>query len=268
MSGLRVEGLTYAYPKASENILDQVSFLAECGVVTALIGANGTGKSTLLKTMLDIYHGTGNVFFSDVNRDHMSRKERSRIVSYMAQENPLMTSLPVLDVVLLGRMETLRLKVSEEDIGQAWKVLELLHLEELAERPFYALSGGQRRMVGIAQTIVKEPQILIMDEPTANLDVQKELEVLELIRAYTKQRNIATFLTLHDLNMAARYADRLILLHDGGIYCSGEPKEGLTEQHIRETYGIYAQVQVDADGIPLIYPVSSVQKQAYCFERR
>ena len=81
----------------------------------------------------------------------MSRKERSRIVSYMAQENPLMTSLPVLDVVLLGRMETLRLKVSEEDIGQAWKVLELLHLEELAERPFYALSGGQRRMVGIAQ---------------------------------------------------------------------------------------------------------------------
>lgn len=142
MSGLRVEGLTYAYPRASENILDQVSFLAECGVVTALIGANGTGKSTLLKTMLDIYHGTGNVFFSDVNRDHMSRKERSRIVSYMAQENPLMTSLPVLDVVLLGRMETLRLKVSEEDIGQAWKVLELLHLEELAERPFYALSGG------------------------------------------------------------------------------------------------------------------------------
>ena len=179
-----------------------------------------------------------------------------------------MTSLPVLDVVLLGRMETLRLKVSEEDIGQAWKVLELLHLEELAERPFYALSGGQRRMIGIAQTIVKEPQILIMDEPTANLDVQKELEVLELIRAYTKQRNIATFLTLHDLNMAARYADRLILLHDGGIYCSGEPKEVLTERHIRETYGIYAQVQVDADGIPLIYPVSSVQKQAYCFERR
>lgn len=91
---------------------------------------------------------------------------------------------------------------------------------------------------------------------------------VELIRAYTKQRNIATFLTLHDLNMAARYADRLILLHDGGIYCSGEPKEVLTERHIRETYGIYAQVQVDADGIPLIYPVSSVQKQAYCFERR
>lgn len=265
MNGLQVEGLTYSYPKASEKILDRVGFSAECGDVTVLIGANGTGKSTLLKTMLGIYHGSGAVYFAGVSRDQLSHREQARKVSYMAQENPLLTSLSVLDVVLLGRIETLRIKVCDEDVERAWKVLKLLHMEDLAERPFYALSGGQRRMAGIAQAMVKEPQILIMDEPTANLDIQKELEVLELIRTYTKQKRIATFLTLHDLNMAARYADQLILLHNGKIYSSGKPETVLTEDHIRETYGIYAKVQVDAQGVPAIHPISSVQRQNYCF---
>lgn len=265
MSGVFAENISYSYPGASEKVLDGVSFSAECGKVTALIGANGTGKSTLLKNMLGIYHGDGSVCFCDRNRDEMSRKERTRMVGYMTQETPLLSSLSVLDVVLLGRMETLRLKVGSEDLERAWSILCLFHMEQLADRPFYALSGGQRRMVGIAQTIAREPQILIMDEPTANLDMQKELEVLELIRAYTEQKQITTLLTLHDLNMAARYADHLVLLHDGKVYSSGEPEAVLTEETIRKTYGICAVVQNDPQGIPMIHPISSIQAQKYCF---
>lgn len=265
MSGVLAENISYSYPGASAKVLDGVSFSAECGKVTALIGANGTGKSTLLKNMLGICHGAGRVCFSGRNRDEMSRKEQTRMVGYMTQETPLLSSLSVLDVVLLGRIETLRLKVGPEDLERAWSILSLLHMEQLAARPFYALSGGQRRMVGIAQTIVREPQILIMDEPTANLDMQKELEVLELIRAYTEQKQITTLLTLHDLNMAARYADHLVLLHDGKVYSSGAPEAVLTEETIRKTYGICAIVQNDPQGIPMIHPIASIQAQKYCF---
>lgn len=262
----RAEHICYTYPKAKEPIIRDISFEAPDGCLTAIIGANGVGKSTLIKSMLGIFKAQGEVWLNDKNRREMSHQALHRLVGYMTQENALLTSLSVLNVVLLGRLSTLNLKVQGEDIEKAMQTLRLLHLEELAERPFYALSGGQRRMVDVAQTLVRDPKILIMDEPTANLDLVNELQVLELVKAYTRQKDTATLLTLHDLNMAARYADRLVLLKDGCVYREGTPAEVITEKNIREAYGVEVHVHTSSrTGTPMLLPLTAVRKTEYIF---
>ncbi len=262
----KVEHLQYTYPKAKEPIIRDIGFEVPDGCLTAIIGANGVGKSTLIKTLLGIFKGKGEVWFNGINRREMSHAEIHHLVGYMTQENALLTNLSVLNVVLLGRLGTLNLKVQAEDIRKAMQTLSLLHLEELVDRPFYALSGGQRRMVDVAQTLVRDPKILIMDEPTANLDLVNELQVLELVKAYTRQKNTATLLTLHDLNMAARYADRLVLLKDGYVYREGTPADVITEENIREAYGVEVHVHTSSrTGTPMLLPLTAVRKTDYVF---
>lgn len=260
-----VEQLHYTYPKASEPIIKNITFEAPDGMVTVIIGANGVGKSTLIKGMLGIFKAGGTAVFNGISRSELSHEELHHLVGYMTQENALLTSLNVLNVVLLGRLGTLNLRVQDEDIEKALSILRLLHLEHLVDRPFYALSGGQRRMVDVAQTLARDPQILIMDEPTANLDLVNELQVLELVRAYTHQRNTATLLTLHDLNMAARYADRLVLLKDGVVFRTGTPEEVITQDNIREAYGVDVHISLDENRVPMLHPIAPVRKTDYNF---
>ena len=195
----------------------------------------------------------------------MTRRELARRVSYMPQENAVAASLGVFEVVLLGRIDHLGLKVSREDTERVWTILCLLGLEHLAERPFCTLSGGQRRMVGIAQALVRAPEVLVLDEPTANLDMQHELELLELLRAYARQRGIAVLLTLHDLNMAAQYGDTLVLLRNGVVEREGPPAAVLTGAAMESAYGVRVRIQPDASGVPVLRPVGSLRHKDYHF---
>lgn len=263
---VKVEHLKYSYPRAKEPIIRDISFEVPDGKVTVIIGANGVGKSTLIKTMLGIFKGEGEAWFNGKNRRDMSHSQLTSLVGYMTQENALLTSLSVLNVVLLGRLGTLNIRVQEEDVDKALSMLRLLHLEPYIDRPFYALSGGQRRMVDVAQTLVRDPSILIMDEPTANLDLVNEMQVLELVKAYTHRRGTATLLTLHDLNMAARYADHMILLKNGSVYQEGPPNEVVTEDNIREAYGVNVHVHTSSrTGTPMLLPLTPVQETEYLF---
>lgn len=262
---ITVERLSFSFPGSSEPILNNISFHAPDGEVTAVIGANGVGKTTLLKAVMNLYDASGTVRFGACGREEMSRCDLMRHISYMTQEGELLSTLTVLDTVLLGRVESLGLRVSDENLEKAWRALCLLKLEHLAERPLGSLSGGQRRVVNIAQAIVREPDVLIMDEPTANLDLQNQLEVLELVREYTRQKRIATILTLHDLNMAARYADKLVLLRDGAVYRAGTPTAVISEEAVRNAYGVHVSVTQNEDGIPMLHPIGSVRTQRYNF---
>lgn len=263
---IRVDHLKYAYPKAKEPIIKDISFEVPDGKVTVIIGANGVGKSTLIKNMLGIFHGEGEAWFDGKNRKNMSHAELTTLVGYMTQENALLTSLSVLNVVLLGRLGTLNIRVQDENIEKALSMLRLLHLDSYIDRPFYALSGGQRRLVDVAQTLVRDPKILIMDEPTANLDLVNEMQVLELVKAYTNKRGTATLLTLHDLNMAARYADHMILLKDGFVFREGPPSEVITEDNICEAYGVNVHVHTSSrTGTPMLLPLAPVVQTEYLF---
>lgn len=263
---IKVNNISFTYPKSDKRVLKNISFNANQSEVTSLIGANGAGKSTLIKSILGVLKAEGEVLLGDRNINSFNRQELMKRVGYLTQESSYMSSLTVFEVIMLGRMHSLHLRVDKDEIDKAWVIMNNLGIEELAERPFYALSGGRRRIVGLAQTIVKEPDVLILDEPTANLDIQNELEVLELIRTYTKKKNITTLLILHDLNMASRFSDKLVLMSDNSIYSSGKPIDVITELSVREAYGVNVFIHVDKAGIPMIHLINSVGEKKYNFD--
>ena len=264
---IRIEDLRFTYPKETKPVLDGLSFEAQEGCITVVVGANGAGKSTLIKSLLGIHKSSGKVYLDGTERSSIPNAELFRKVGYMTQESAILTRLNVFNVVLLGRLGSLSLKVHDEDIDRVHDMLKMLDLEQYAERPFYALSGGQRRLVDVAQTLVKDPQVLIMDEPTANLDLANELQVLDIVKAYTRQRYVSTLLTLHDLNMTARYADKVVLLKDGKVFKEGEPFEVFTEENIRAAYGVNVNVILGENYRPVIQPSPAEAEKEYEFRR-
>lgn len=262
-----VNNISYHYPKSNSNVLTKVSFSVKSGMVTGLIGANGAGKSTLIKSMLGILKHEGEVIIGEKNVQQLSRENLMKDVGYLIQENSFLSSLTVFETVLLGRIHNLKFKADDKHIEKVWGILEMLGITDLAEKKFYALSGGQRRVVGLAQIFVKEPKVIILDEPTANLDIQNELEILELIRAYAVKMNVATLVILHEINMASRFCDNLILLNKGCVYKSGKPISVITKESIKEAYGVNVNIHINEEGLPMIYLVNSIRQKNYNFER-
>ncbi len=143
----------------------------------------------------------------------------------------------------------------------AFDVLADLGLEDIASRPINQLSGGQNQMVSIAQSLVKGPKMLLMDEPTSNLDLRRQLEIFDLVREVTSERKIITLVALHDLNLAALYADSVIVLKTGRIHVAGGPKETLTPEMISSVYGVRSEVYTDDEGLPVVVPNGSVKRR-------
>ncbi|EJO5346302.1 ABC transporter ATP-binding protein [Clostridium botulinum] len=257
---LRVENLKYGYKK-SEPILKKVNMTALPGKITAIIGQNGEGKSTMLKCISGLFKYEGNVFLDKKELKKLSKEEIIDSIGYLIQENENQAELNVFETVLLGRLNSLSWKVSKEESNKVWKVIEDLGIKNLAKKNINELSGGQKRMVYIAQTVVREPNVLLLDEPISNLDLKRQLEVLDLIKDLTKKRNLTTVLIIHDLNMAARYADQLVVLKNGEIYLSGKPKEVFTKETIKDIYNVNAKVYIDEDGIPFVNPISAIGKK-------
>ncbi|WP_019674049.1 ABC transporter ATP-binding protein [Psychrobacter lutiphocae] len=265
MSGLKIQNLSFGYSQNGPCILENINFTANPGEVTSLIGANGAGKSTLLKSLMGLNKAKGDIFIDGKNKTTYAPHQLSKTISFLTQDNTHIPSLTVFEVVLLGRMHQLGMSVDSCELDKVHNILQTLHLQNLADRPYNQLSGGQRRVVDIAQAIVKEPKILIMDEPTANLDMQNDLEIMELIQAYTRAKQTTTLLTLHDLNMACRYSDKLVMLKSKHIYAEGTPQQVINPASIQEVYGVDADITQDANGIPQLKILNSTRAQNYQF---
>ena len=146
------------------------------------------------------------------------------------------------DAVMMGRIPFMKRKPSEKDREQVFGILEQLSLEAFAFRPLDQLSGGERQQILIARALVQEPRLLLLDEPTSSMDLKNQLKVLGLIREVTREKGLVTIVSIHDLNLAAMFCDRFLMMKDGGIYRSGRAEEVLTESCIREVYGVEAEV--------------------------
>jgi len=253
---LCIEGLSFAY--GSKMVLDHI-YLQVDSRVTAIIGPNAVGKTTLLKCLCGILKPLGRISLGGRELGDLDKKELARIVGYLPQGVGGRTVLSVLEAVLLGRLTSLSWRVSDEDLDVALETLERLGIANLASRPLGELSGGQRQLVSIAQVLMQRPEILLMDEPTNNLDLQHQLEILALIRDTGRAADLTTLIAMHDLNLAARYADQIVVLHRGTVYAVGQPSSVLTAEVIRDVYGVHARVSLDGDGIPLVMPVRSVR---------
>lgn len=265
MKELEVQGMSFRYPKGKEPVFENVSFHADAGKVTVLIGPNGAGKTTMLKSILGIHRAAGDVFLFGKPKKDYSPREFSSMVSYLTQESTYLSSLSVFEMVLLGKVQTLGIRVSDEALQAVWETLKSLRLEPLSDTPYYALSGGQRKIVNLAQAIVKSPSVLVLDEPTANLDMKNELEVMALIQAYTRSRNVTTLMTLHDLSIAGQFADQIILLKGKHIFAQGTPSQVIREDIIRSAYEVEAEVIQNEDGIPFIGRKKPVQEKSWNF---
>ena len=257
---IRVEKMTFGYT-AGKNIFSDLS-LTFREKFNAIIGPNAAGKSTFLKCFFELLPSGGNVYYGNRDIKQMNTAEKMELIAYLPQEEMRPAGFTVFEMVLLGRLPRLSWKVSEEDAEAVLHVLRLFHLEALAYAPFHTLSGGQRKLVSIAQTLVRQPKIVLMDEPTNSLDLQKQLELCETIRSVIRQYGITFIIVLHDLRLAARFADEVfVFTARRGLYAQGRPAAVIHPAMLREVYGVDADVLADSDGIPIVAPRGSIRQR-------
>lgn len=248
---LEIEGLGFSY--GDRRVLDDLDLEMGKGV-TAILGPNGAGKSTLVKCIAGVHRPDGGTIRFD-GYDMLSGRRDGPSLAYLSQELPRTVGATVLEVMLLGRVRTLSISVTEEDIEKCYWALELLHLEDLAPRDLGELSGGQCQMVMVAQCLVADPELMLLDEPMNNLDLRRELEMFETVCGITRERGLTTVAVLHDINFAARYADSIAVIRDGEVYDHGAPRDVLTQEMIRDVYGVEAEVEVGSSGNVRVDPI-------------
>ncbi|RCS41318.1 ABC transporter ATP-binding protein [Bremerella cremea] len=239
---LKAKQLSFRY--GTHPILQDIDFQATPGI-TALIGPNAAGKSTLLKCLCGVLRPEGEVELDGKSIASWTHQQVTAQISYLPQAFAPQAALTVFETVLLGRLPHLRWKVAPEDLQIVEQALGELELSMLAERRLNQLSGGQVQAVAICQALVRHPKVLLMDEPTSNLDLRRQFDVIQYIQASTQRDRIATVVALHDLNLAARFADQVYVLHQGQLHSHGKPKDVLTPKMIAQVYGVEARVVED-----------------------
>ena len=257
---LIVKDLEFCY--ASRTILDKISMELRPSEMLGIIGPNGSGKSTLIQCIDGLLKPkTGCILLDGNNLKDISRKEMAKRVGYVPQTTSR-SFFPstVLDTVLMGKRPHLGWRSCNKDVKNVIHVLRLMGIEDLAMRDINELSGGQQQKVLIARALAQETSILLLDEPTSNLDIKHQLEVIEIIREKVMERNISAIMAVHDLNLASKYTDRIIMMKDGKIFDTGTPECVLTPENIRSVYGVVAEVINNNGDSPHIIPVRSLRR--------
>lgn len=255
MVNITIMDLTFSYN--SHKILEDLNIVVGDSEVLSLVGPNGSGKTTLIKCIDRILKPKGSILLDGKEIESMSRQDVAKQIGYVPQSSSTPLATTVFDTVLMGRRPHIGWRVQDADLEKVAEVLERLHLEDLAMRDFSQLSGGQKQKVLIARALAQEPSILLLDEPTSNLDMLHQLEVMETVSRLVKEKKISAVMAIHDLNLASRYSDKLVMLKNGRVYAAGEPESLLNEANIGKVYGIEAMV-MNAVGRPYIVPLRSL----------
>ena len=231
-------------------VLKNISFDSiEPGQLTAVIGPNGTGKSTLFKCIAGIHSvESGRIYKDGKDITHMSSKQLVKEICYMPQNTYSDASLTVFEVTLMAKKFAAGGGTSKDDIVEVSQVLQALQIEDLASRYIPDLSGGQRQLVTLAQALIRKPSVLLLDEPTAALDLNHQIESLDLVRYVVKETGMVCFVSLHDLSLAGRYADVIMILEEGALSHLGTPSAVLKEATVREVYSVNADVHKNQHG--------------------
>ena len=249
--------LTLGY--GERTVIDSLDLPVPPGAVTAIVGANACGKSTLLRSMSRLLRPRSGQVLLDGRQVHrLPAKELARTLGLLPQGPTAPEGITVSDLVGRGRNPHQRVlsRWSAEDDEAVAAALEATDTVDLADRPVDELSGGQRQRVWIAMALAQQTDVLLLDEPTTYLDVSHQVEVLDLLTDLNRSRGTTIVMVLHDLNLAARYADHLIALAGGRLHAAGTPHEVLTEDTVRAVFGLDCSVITDpVSGRPLMLPI-------------
>jgi iron complex transport system ATP-binding protein len=244
MIGLEIKRLDFSYFDGL--VLEDINLSVKEGEMVGLLGPNGSGKTTLIKLASGILKPKrGEVRLAGANLGELSRRFIASNVAVVPQQFHIPFAFTTSEVVMLGRTPFFRALAgeSETDRRAVANSLELVGIEELMERRFDELSGGERQKVILAMALAQQPKLLLLDEPTVHLDIAHQMEILELVRQLNIERGLTVVAAMHDLNLASLYFDRLILLKKGRLWADGTPQEVLTEAGISQVFAASVRVE-------------------------
>jgi len=257
MTTLELQSISAAY--GARTVLRGVSLTVAGGEVLALAGPNGAGKSTLIRVISGVLAASaGEVRLDGLDLLRLPASQRARRVAVVPQMLHLPELYTVAEIVLMGRTPHLSLWAGEgkHDCEVAWDAMRATHVEALSDRRVGELSGGEQQRVVLARALAQEPHVLLLDEPTAHLDLKHQVGVLELVRSLARQHDLAVLMTLHDLNQASLYADRVALLQQGEIVAQGSAQQVFTSALLSQVYGLPVSVVQHPDrDVPIVLPV-------------
>ena len=238
---IEIKGISFSYGKTK--ILDNISFQVREGECVGILGNNGVGKSTLITCLNKIrIPKSGSLFINEVNIEGMNRVEIARNISYVAQKNEI-SQMTVFDSVILGRKPYIKWSLSQRDIDLCDEMINKVGLSDFKLRLMNELSGGELQKVMLARALVQEPKLLLLDEPTSNLDPKNQHETMALVKTIAKEKNISVLIVIHDLSLALRYCDKFLFLSNGEVYKYGD-ESIITNKTIEDVYGISSDVVV------------------------
>lgn len=244
MYALQIKDLEFGYGKGL--VIKGIDFNVEKGKFISIIGPNGSGKSTLLKTLNNIYNPSkGNIVLEDKDIKTYKKRDLAKKIALVPQDTNIDYDFTVEDIVMMGRhpYKNRFEKENSNDYKIVEESLKMTNTLKLRKRPITEISGGERQRVIIAKALAQNPSTILLDEPTSNLDINHQIDILSLLRFLNNKKNTTVILVIHDINLAARYSDEIILLHDGKILGKGKPEEVITRDNIEMAYGMKVAIE-------------------------
>ncbi|MDG5975865.1 ABC-type Fe(III) dicitrate transporter ATP- binding protein [Hydrogenophaga taeniospiralis CCUG 15921] len=244
-------------------LVEGLNLQLHAGQLHVIIGPNGTGKTSLLRALfgeLPLTRGGVRLHGTPMTPHALTAWRQG--IGYMPQNTQLDLDLSALEVVVLGRLQRLSMRLSDDDLRAALEALQALDIAHLADRPVHTLSGGQRQMVLFAQVLLRQPRLMLLDEPVSALDLKHQMQLMEHLQAQTTEQGWVSVAVLHDLNLAAQFADQLIVLGDGRLQAFGPPAEVLSRDLIHRLYHVPVDVHHDRDGQPYVRTLRATRPAA------
>lgn len=249
--GLQIRSFKAGYPKRLV-ISDLNVPMLPRGKITVLLGPNGSGKSTLLRSLAGLNRAEGQLILDGHDLMPMPFARRAEQVVYLPQSLPAGVHLHVLESIIVAQRASGSNGKQAETTEQVMTLLQQLGIEHLALSYLDQLSGGQKQLVGLAQSLIRQPSLLLLDEPLSALDLNYQFHVMDLVRKETQKRNIVTVVVVHDINIALRHGDRVLMLKDGNLIADGEPEEVITPDSLARVYGVRGRIERCSQGTPQI----------------
>ncbi len=251
---LKVDNLTFGYRK--HNVLNGISFCVPKGSFLTILGPNGSGKSTLLKNIAGILPGNeDHILLEDRKLSSIDKRLRAKEIAYSGQYFSQGLPLTVFDIVMLGRRPYQRFFSSKSEKDLIWSMLEKFDIADLAHKIVSELSGGQQQKVHIAGAMAQDADLILLDEPTSNLDIYHQIELMTILKNYISDKGVTLIAAVHDLNLACRFSDLLLLLKDGKVETLGTPDEVINSKNMGTLYNVETEI-IETRGCKQVIPVS------------
>lgn len=248
----------FSIKRGDNCIIDSLNLDFMPSKIYAILGPNGAGKSSLIQGIFGEIKFYGEALFRNEIFSH--KKGWKKHFGYMPQDIGIDANLSALEVVLLGDLDGLGVRLSDDQISEALEVMDHLGIIHLANRDISSLSGGQRQMVFFAQVMLKKPEVLLLDEPVSALDMYHQCILLDCLRKQTREKKLITLVILHDLSLASEFCDEIIFLHHSKIWAKGSPAKILEHSLLQNVYQVNAKIFYDDMGIPAVIAKSAIQR--------